>query len=49
MILDERVRPWKSYFLFHLQKYGGNLLLKCKYEVKDLYLRLNTAVTDLVG
>ena len=28
-VLDEQVGPWKSYFEFHLKKYGGSLLLKC--------------------
>ena len=32
-VLDERVGPWKSYFLFHLQTYGGNLLLKCMSRI----------------
>ena len=43
-VLDERVGPWKSYFEFHLKKYGGSLLLKCDYDihVRDLNLRLNT-------
>ena len=41
-ILDERVGPWKSsYFTFHLKKYGGTLLLKCNYDVRDLNLSLN--------
>jgi len=38
--LYERVGLWKSYFLFHLQKYGGNLLVKWNYDVMDLNLRL---------
>lgn len=32
-VLDECVGPWKSYFLFHLQTYGGNLLLKCMSRI----------------
>lgn len=40
-ILDERVGPWKSYFIFHLKKYGGILLLKCNYDIRDLNLSLN--------
>ena len=40
-VLDERVGPWKSYFEFHSKKYGGSLLLKCDYDVRDLNLRLN--------
>ena len=40
-IIDERVGPWKSYFTFHLKKYGGTLLLKCNYDVRDLNLSLN--------
>ena len=40
-VLDERVGPWKSYFTFHLKKYGGTLLLKCNYDVRDLNLSLN--------
>lgn len=40
-ILDERVGPWKSYFTFHLKKYGGTLLLKCNYDARDLDLSLN--------
>ena len=40
-ILDERVGPWKSYFTFHLKKYGGTLLLKSNYDVRDLNLSLN--------
>ena len=40
-ILDERVGPWKPYFTFHLKKYGGTLLLKCNYDVRDLNLSLN--------
>ena len=40
-VLDERVGPCKSYLAFHLKKYGGTLLLKCNYDVRDLNLRLN--------
>ena len=47
-VLDKRVGPWKSYFLFHLQKYGGNLLLKCNYDVKDLNLRLTNFYMQLL-
>ena len=39
-VVDERVGPWKSHFEFHLKKYGGSLLLKCDYDVRDLNLRL---------
>ena len=34
-VLDERVGPWKSHFEFHLKKYGGSLLLKYDYDVKN--------------
>lgn len=34
-VLDEREGPWKSYFDFHLKKYGGSLLLKCDYDVSE--------------
>ena len=47
-VLDERAGPWKSYFLFHLQKYRGNLLLKCNYDVKDLNLRLTNFYIQLL-
>ena len=40
-VLNERVGPWKSYFVFYLKKYGGTLLLKCSYNVQDLNLNLN--------
>ena len=40
-VLDERVGPWKSYFVFYLKKYGRMFLLKCNYDVKDLNLNLN--------
>ena len=40
-VLDERVGPWKSYFAFHLKNYGGTLILKCNYDVRDLNLSLN--------
>ena len=51
-VLDERAGPWESYFLFHLQNYGGNLLLKCNYDVNDvrrltnLYMQLLTWWAD---
>ena len=37
-VLDERVGPWKSYFEFHLKKYGGSPLLKCDYDGLNLRL-----------
>ena len=48
-VLDERVGPWKSYFVFHLEKYGGSLLLKCNYDVRDLNLRLNSFYQQLLS
>ena len=48
-VLDERVGPWKSYFEFHLKKYGGSLLLKCDYDVRDLNLRLNGFYQQLLS
>ena len=48
-VLDERVGPWKSYFVFHLRKYGGSLLLKCNYDVRDLNLRLNGFYKQLLS
>ena len=47
-VLEERVGPWKSYFLFHLQKYGENLPLKCNYDVNDLNLRLTNFYMQLL-
>ena len=46
-ISDERVDPWKSYFTFHLKKYGGTLLLKCNYDVRSQFKfkRFLSAVT----
>ena len=35
-VLDERVGPWISNFVFYLKKYGGNLLLKCNCDVRIL-------------
>ena len=37
-VLDERVGSWKSYFTLHLKKYGGTLLLKYNFDVRDLNL-----------
>ena len=48
-VLDERVGLWKSYFEFHLKKYGGSLLLKCDYDVRDLTLRLNGFYQQLLS
>ena len=48
-VLDERVGQWKSSFVFHLEKYGGSLLLKCNYDVRDLHLRLNSFYQQLLS
>ena len=48
-VFDERVGPWKSYLAFHLKKYGGSLLLKCDYDVRDLNLRLNGFYQQLLS
>ena len=48
-VLDERLVPWKSYFEFHLKKYGGSLLLKYDYDVRDLNFRLNGFYQQLLS
>ena len=44
-VLDERFGPWKA---FHLEKYGGTLLLKTNYDVRDLNVHLNVFYQQLL-
>lgn len=44
-VLDERFGPWRA---FHLKKYGGTLLLKTNYDVRDLNVHLNVFYQQLL-